>query len=323
MKIGVVVVGVGNQGARRSDIYKRTEGCDLVGICDKDPTRKVLTDRLNCEFSTNLDYFLKRSDVDLIQISTNASQHYEIAEKAQEYGKHVAVEKPFTTKFVDGKEIAYNHKGLVIVEASERCNPVIWKLKSIIPDLSPIVSMYHRRYGIFYPNIDDVGALYDLGYHEFDIGSHITEEEPEIVFAELSNRSKLGYEHDARILARFGSINSTIHVSWLPEFKIRTLELTTKKENLILDYAGQRIRKQTQPERDVGMDEQSGGYQYIQWLAKLPESDISVANWEPFQREQSLIVKSVKEGEILPPLCSGEEALVTLKALERALSFKR
>jgi hypothetical protein len=70
------------------------------------------------------------------------------------------------------------------------------------------------------------------------------------------------------------------------------------------------------------MNKQRNTYQFIKWLSNLPESDLSVPNGEPFQMEIATIVESVKSGEVLPPLCSGKDALVTLEALKEALAFK-
>jgi UDP-N-acetylglucosamine 3-dehydrogenase len=238
MIIGVAIIGMGSQGARRAPIYNAYQDCKLIGICDKIPSKKTFADTYHCDFSTDVDYFLKRNDVDLVQISTNASQQHHIAIKALEYGKHVAIEKPFTTKLEHGKEIAYNKKGLVFVEASERCNPAVLRLKEYVQDFSKVARMYHRRSGIFDPRINDVGVMLDLGFHEFDMGYFLTGKKPKVIYADLSEIMPSGYEHDARVFARFGKTASTIDVSWATKFKIRTLELTTAKENIILDYAG-------------------------------------------------------------------------------------
>lgn len=138
---------------------------------------------------TDYDTFLKDKESKTVYIGISNTAHYEYAHKALEAGKHVIVEKPFTTKGKEAEALAAlaKEKGLflweafvipylpsytVIKENAER----VGKLKLIQCNYSQYSSRYDRYLkGEILPAFDPSlagGALYDLNIYNlhFTIG---------------------------------------------------------------------------------------------------------------------------------------------------------
>ncbi|MBQ1315537.1 MAG: Gfo/Idh/MocA family oxidoreductase [Erysipelotrichaceae bacterium] len=106
---------------------------------------------------TYLDYseLLANEEVDTIYIGVNNHLHYRFAKQALLAGKHVILEKPFTSNYRQAcrlKEIA-EEKGLMIFEAiSTVHNPNFVKIEELLPTLGDIkvVSLNYTQYSSRY-----------------------------------------------------------------------------------------------------------------------------------------------------------------------------
>lgn len=104
------------------DNVKRTEGIELEAVYSRSQEKG---DKLAAEYGcskvyTDMDAFLADENVNLVYIATPNLLHYEQAKKALLAGKHVLLEKPFTTKAEHAWELAEiaREKHLFLVEAA-------------------------------------------------------------------------------------------------------------------------------------------------------------------------------------------------------------
>ena len=104
------------------DNVKRTEGIKLEAVYSRSREKG---DKLAAEYGcgkvyTDMDAFLADENVNLVYIATPNLLHYEQAKKALLAGKHVLLEKPFTTKAEHARELAQiaKEKHLFLVEAA-------------------------------------------------------------------------------------------------------------------------------------------------------------------------------------------------------------
>lgn len=104
------------------DNVKRTEGIELEAVYSRSQEKG---DKLAAEYGcskvyTDMDAFLADESVNLVYIAIPNLLHYEYAKKALLAGKHVLLEKPFTTKVEHAKELAQIAKEskLFLVEAA-------------------------------------------------------------------------------------------------------------------------------------------------------------------------------------------------------------
>ena len=104
------------------DNVKRTDGIKLEAVYSRSREKG---DKLAAEYGcgkvyTDMDAFLADENVNLVYIATPNLLHYEQAKKALLAGKHVLLEKPFTTKAEHARELAQiaKEKHLFLVEAA-------------------------------------------------------------------------------------------------------------------------------------------------------------------------------------------------------------
>lgn len=166
------------------DNVKRTEGIELEAVYSRSQEKG---ERLAAEYGcskvyTDMDAFLADENVNLVYIATPNLLHYEQAKKALLAGKHVLLEKPFTTKLEHAKELAQiaSEKHLFLVEAAPTgFLPNFAILKEELRKIGPIklvmsnYSQYSSRYdavlrgekpAIFDPDYAG-GCLMDINFY--------------------------------------------------------------------------------------------------------------------------------------------------------------
>jgi len=318
MKIKVGVIGLGFMGSAHARVYNQLKGCQLVGICDSDPSKKYLAEKYRCKF---FDKFadLLGVELDAVSICTPTSTHKEIALEALEKDKHVLIEKPLTTNVKDAEEMIKRAKKsakVLAVGYIERFNPAVNKLKEI-EDFRQIYSTVSFRFGPTPPKTKDTGVLLDLGSHEIDMLKYLTKTQPEVLYAYVTSHSSDNFEDYAYISLRYGHIHSHIETSWLPNYKLRFINLYGNDKFYSLDYGQQELKYYRAPPR---VQVESGSWKDILWVSRNVNEGISVSPTEPLKLELKHFIRSVKEGVILQPLCSGQEAFEVLKIVEKSLN---
>ena len=121
-KIRLGTVGSGVIVRSVLDDVKRTEGIELEAVYSRSREKgERLAGAYGCsKVYTDMDAFLADETVDLVYIATPNLLHYEQAKKALLAGKHVLLEKPFTTRYAHARELAEiaREKKLFLLEAA-------------------------------------------------------------------------------------------------------------------------------------------------------------------------------------------------------------
>jgi len=94
----VAIVGCGKIADSHATQIRRIEGCELVGVCDREPLMaKQLCERfLAGAYFTDLEELLSSMQPDVVHITTPPAGHFELARLCMESGCNVYIEKPFT-----------------------------------------------------------------------------------------------------------------------------------------------------------------------------------------------------------------------------------
>lgn len=104
------------------DNVKRTDGIALEAVYSRSQEKgEKLAAEYGCgKIYTDMDAFLADENINLVYIATPNLLHYEQAKKALLAGKHVLLEKPFTTKLEHAQELAAiaKERHLFLVEAA-------------------------------------------------------------------------------------------------------------------------------------------------------------------------------------------------------------
>ena len=121
-KIRLGTVGSGVIVRSVLDDVKRTEGIELEAVYSRSREKgEQLAGAYGCcKVYTDMDAFLADEAIDLVYIATPNLLHYEQAKKALLAGKHVLLEKPFTTRYAHARELAElaKEKKLFLLEAA-------------------------------------------------------------------------------------------------------------------------------------------------------------------------------------------------------------
>lgn len=138
------------------------------------------------EVYTDYDELLEKTEADTVYVGLVNSAHYAYAKKALLSGKHVIMEKPFTSTASEAEEICAlaRERGRYVVEAVV-CNysSIMDKMREVLPFLGRIrmvqanYSQYSSRYGnylkgIVEPCFDPAlsgGALYDINIYNLNL----------------------------------------------------------------------------------------------------------------------------------------------------------
>ena len=137
-RLGIGVIGAG-RWANWAHLpgWVRDSRCDLVAVCDQDVDRATAAAEKFGARVVTADYrdLLARDDIDIIDVVTRDSEHFEINVAAIEAGKHVLSEKPVAHDFRDVRRLA----GLAVAKGLKtkvgftfRYSPAVRYLKHLI-----------------------------------------------------------------------------------------------------------------------------------------------------------------------------------------------
>ena len=111
----VGVIGYGYWGPNIVRNFQGHEKADVVAVCDKNPKSLSRVRRAHPEVPVTSDQMevLTSPQVDVVAVVTPVWTHFELAKLALENGKHVFVEKPFTSTTAQAEQL---------IELAERKN---------------------------------------------------------------------------------------------------------------------------------------------------------------------------------------------------------
>src|SRR5439155_1721595 len=108
-------IGYGYWGPNVVRNFHGLEDCRVVAVCDKstDALRRVRRVYPQIRLTTDFTELLTSPDIDAIAVVTPVWTHFDLAKAALENGKHVFVEKPFTSTAAQAQ---------TLIELAERKN---------------------------------------------------------------------------------------------------------------------------------------------------------------------------------------------------------
>jgi len=114
----VAIVGCGKIADSHASQIQRIEGCEIVGVCDREELMaRQLYERFPVkQFFGDLDKLLRELRPDVVHITTPPGSHFEIGKRCLDWGAHVYVEKPFTMNTMEAEELILfaDQKGLKV-----------------------------------------------------------------------------------------------------------------------------------------------------------------------------------------------------------------
>jgi predicted dehydrogenase len=233
------VIGYGYWGPNVVRNLDQLENADMLAVCDMSPKarQRVQKAHPNAVVTSDPAELIKSSDLDAIAVVTPVWTHYELAKAALENGKHVFVEKPFTSNTAQAEELielAAKKNLKIMVDHTFLFTGAVRKIKELLNEQALGKLYYYDstrvNLGLFQ---HDVNVIWDLAPHDLSIMDHLIQERPEAIVA--TGQSHLnGFEDVAFITIYFpNKIVAHINVNWLSPVKIRTTLIGGEKKMLV------------------------------------------------------------------------------------------
>jgi predicted dehydrogenase len=237
--IRVGVIGYGYWGPRIARNFHGVDGCEVAGICDKSPDvqRRAKQAFPNALVTGEVKDIVCSADIDVVAVITPVWTHYALAKAALENGKHVFVEKPFTSTVEQAEELIElaEQKNLrIMVDHTFLFTGAVKKLRQLI-DEGALGKLYYYdstrvNLGLFQ---HDVNVLWDLAPHDLSIMDHLVASKPEVVVA-TGQRHLNSHEDVAYITIYFSDcMIAHLNVNWLSPVKVRTTLLGGEKKMVV------------------------------------------------------------------------------------------
>ncbi len=226
--IRVGVVGYGYWGP---NIVRNLHGLDhvrVVMVCDNSPAALARVRKNHPGLSTTSDPWevLGSPEIDAVAVITPVWTHYDLSKAALENGKHVFVEKPFTSNATQAEELielAARKRLTIMVDHTFLFTGAVRKIRELV-DSGALGDLYYYdslrvNLGLFQ---HDVSVIWDLAPHDLSIMDHLIKKEPEAVVA-TGEKHLNGVEDVAFMTIYFPqNVIAHINVNWLsPVMAIR------------------------------------------------------------------------------------------------------
>jgi predicted dehydrogenase len=319
--IRVGVIGYGYWGPNIVRNFQQTEGSRVVAVSDKSDKslRRAQQAYPQLRVTSNADDLLTATDIDAIAVVTPVWTHFELAKKALENGKHVFVEKPFTSSTAQAEELielAERKNLTVMVDHTFLFTGAVRKIRGLIDD-GTLGQLYYYdstrvNLGLFQ---HDVNVIWDLAPHDLSIMDYLITEKPEAMVA--TGEGHLNGIADVAFITIYYPNNMIGHlnVNWLSPVKVRTTLIGGEKKMLVWNdiEADEKIKVY-----DKGVQFTTGEAVYQQ-LVSYRTGDMwspKVEQVEALKAETAYFIECITEHK--QPFNDGQAGLRVVRMLETA-----
>jgi len=233
------VIGYGYWGPNVVRNLDRLDEAEVVAVCDRSATARKKVAKAYPDVQTTDDpaELMSSPEIDAIAVVTPVWTHYELAKAALQNGKHIFVEKPFTSNAAQAQELidlAARKNLKIMVDHTFLFTGAVQKIKQLLQD-GALGKLYYYdstrvNLGLFQ---HDVNVVWDLAPHDLSIIDHLFEQDPEAVVATGQTHLN-GHEDVAFITLYFpDNVIAHINVNWLSPVKVRTTLIGGEKKMLV------------------------------------------------------------------------------------------
>jgi len=315
------VIGYGYWGPNIVRNLRSLEGCEVVGICDQTAAarKRIQAAHHGISVHSHADELIKSPDVDAVAVITPLWTHYELTKAALENGKHVFVEKPFTSNTAQAEELinlAAQKNLQIMVDHTFLFTGAVRKIKKLLKE-GTLGKLYYYdstrvNLGLFQ---HDCNVIWDLAPHDLAIMNHLLHKDAEAISA--TGQAHLnGHEDIAFITAYFpNKMIAHINVNWISPVKVRTTLIGGEKKMLVWNdlEADEKLKIY---DKGVDVKNQEGVYNL---LVSYRSGDMwapQVEQVEALHIELQYFVDCIKKNET--PFNGGCAGLKVVRMLEAA-----
>ena len=138
------VVGFGYWGPNIVRNFNAVEKARVISVCDREPEalKRVQKSYPSVKTTTDFNEVISSSDIDVVAVVTPVFTHYELAKKALDNGKHIFVEKPFTSTVAQAEELVElaDKKNLkIMVDHTFLFTGAVRKIKELVDEMCWVI----------------------------------------------------------------------------------------------------------------------------------------------------------------------------------------
>src|SRR5277367_3635883 len=315
------VIGYGYWGPNVVRNLDRLEEVEVIAVCDKSPAarRKVAKAYPDVCVTDDAAELMSSTEIDAIAVVTPVWTHYELAKAALQNGKHIFVEKPFTSNAAQAQELielAARKNLKIMVDHTFLFTGAVKKIGQLLHE-GALGKLYYYdstrvNLGLFQ---HDVNVVWDLAPHDLSIIDHLISQTPEAISATGQTHLN-GHEDVAFITLYFpDKVIAHINVNWLSPVKVRTTLMGGEKRMLVWNdlEADEKVKVY---DKGVDVTSREGVYELLvnyrsgdMWAPQLEQV-------EALNQELSHFVDCISSGQ--NPFNDGCAGLRVVKMLEAA-----
>ncbi len=315
------VIGYGYWGPNVARNLAQLDGSKVLAISDKTANARKRAQKAYPGVSVVEDAaeIIASPDIDAVAVVTPVWTHYELAKAALENGKHVFVEKPFTSNAAQAEELielAARKNLKIMVDHTFLFTGAVKKIRQFVEDGSLGKLYYYDstrvNLGLFQ---HDVNVIWDLAPHDLSIMDHLIKGSPEAIVATGQTHLN-GLEDIAFITVYYpDQVIAHINVNWLSPVKVRTTLIGGEKKMLVWNdlEADEKIKVY---DKGVNVTSQTGLYKLLvnyrtgdMWSPQLEQV-------EALRDELAYFVDCIAKDQT--PVNDGQAGLRVVRMLEAA-----
>ena len=237
--LNIGVIGYGYWGPNIVRNFNGIDSARVVSLCDLNDGVLGKAKKLYPALSTTTDPsdVLSSKDIDAVAIITPVFAHFDLAKKALENGKHVFVEKPFTSTVAQAEELVElaDKKNLkIMVDHTFLFTGAVRRIKEFVEE-GALGKLYYYdsmrvNLGLFQ---HDVNVVWDLAPHDFAIMDYVIPEKP-LALSATGEIHYNGFEDIAYVTVYCeNNVIAHFNVNWLSPVKVRMTLIGGDKKMLV------------------------------------------------------------------------------------------
>jgi predicted dehydrogenase len=323
MNLGLI--GYGYWGPNVAKNIYANKSLKLHTICDLKQTRLDKAKSLYAEYTgytINYETLLNNPDINAVAVAVETSSHFKVVKDALLAGKHVYVEKPFTSTVKEAEELAALAKArnlIIHVDHIMMYHPCVQKIREIIVsgEIGDLIYVEAMRMNLGQIK-KDVSAMADLAVHDLSIIDYLSDGKEPFYIKAVGEKKYNPKESLTFLMLRYHDFIAHIQSSWISPLKERKLIVAGTKKMVVFDDIKPSTEKLTI--YDKGVDVIAGeDVEYEDYAVRTRIGDILI----PYIPEQDALYNSIshfadsisskKQSNSGP-----EQAIRVLKILEHA-----
>jgi predicted dehydrogenase len=315
------VIGYGYWGPNIVRNLTTLEGSEVIAIADLSPSARSRAQKAypGIKVTADAGELISSTDIDAIAVISPVWTHYELTKAALENGKHVFVEKPFTSNAAQGEELielAAKKNLKIMVDHTFLFTGAVRKISQLL-DEGTLGKLYYYdsmrvNLGLFQ---HDINVLWDLAPHDLSIMDYLIKSNPEAIVA--TGQNHISPHEDVAFMTVYfpEKVIAHINVNWLSPVKVRMTLIGGEKKMVVWNdlVADEKLRIY---DRGVNVTSRDGVYELLVNYRSGDMWSPQLAQIEALRHELSYFVDCISTGQ--DPFNDGRAGLRVVKMLEAA-----